>query len=149
MQEHSEWDENTPFYPIGVVANMLGIHPQTLRVYEREGLLKPSRNARNLRLYSQKDLKRLRFILTLTHDMGVNLAGVEVILRLLNERQEFNQRLRDFVEKIRLRWGEEGIPEPPFISEDTALVPIEQTALARRSRVAHPSLSTTSRKRKR
>ncbi|MFN4182987.1 MAG: heat shock protein transcriptional repressor HspR, partial [bacterium] len=123
-------NEDTPVYTIGVVAEMLGVHPQTLRVYEREGLVKPHRSQRNSRLFSRKDIERIRLILSLTQDLGVNLAGVEIILRLLKEREEFNKRFREFVKKIRGRWGEE-VPEPPWIAEETALVPVEPTAIAR------------------
>ena len=74
-------------YMISAVAEMYGIHPQTLRLYEREGLLKPSRTEGKTRLYSDEDLERLEFILNLTRDLGVNLAGVEVVLGL-RERLE-------------------------------------------------------------
>lgn len=67
---------------IGVVARSYRIHPQTLRLYEREGLLRPSRSAGNTRLYSEDDLRRLELILTLRRDLGVNLAGVGVILNM-------------------------------------------------------------------
>ncbi|MHA2609658.1 MAG: heat shock protein transcriptional repressor HspR [bacterium JZ-2024 1] len=140
-------DEDTPVYTIGVVAEMLGVHPQTLRVYEREGLVKPRRSQRNSRLFSRKDIERIRLILSLTQDLGVNLAGVEIILRLLKEREEFNKRFREFVKKMRERWGEE-VPEPPWIPEETALVPVEPTAIARRSRVTPPPPQTQKRKKR-
>ena len=76
-----------PVYMISVAARMLACHPQTLRMYEREGLVSPQRSKRNLRLYSDDDIQRLRMIKRLTQDLGVNLAGVEVILDLL-ERVE-------------------------------------------------------------
>lgn len=71
-----------PLYMISVVSEMFEIHPQTLRQYERLELLKPSRSEGNTRLYSEEDIEKLKFILTLTRDMGVNLAGVEVILKM-------------------------------------------------------------------
>ncbi len=68
------------YFSISVVAKTYGIHPQTLRTYEREGLLKPSRTEGNTRLYAQEDVERLEWILSLTRDFGVNLAGVDLIL---------------------------------------------------------------------
>ncbi|MBM3501357.1 MAG: MerR family transcriptional regulator [Armatimonadetes bacterium] len=77
--------ENEPVYMISVAARMLACHPQTLRMYEREGLVSPFRSQRNLRLYSDADIERLRMIKRLTQELGVNLAGVEVILELLDK----------------------------------------------------------------
>ena len=71
-----------PYVLIGVVAERFGVHPQTLRLYEREGLIRPARSAGNTRLYDQETVERLEIILTLTRDLGVNLAGVEVILEM-------------------------------------------------------------------
>lgn len=81
------------FYLISWVAQRYHVHPQTLRLYEREGLLRPSRTRGNTRLYSATDLERLETILGLTRDMGVNLAGVEVILRLKERLQELQREL--------------------------------------------------------
>ena len=78
-------------YMISAVADMYNIHPQTLRIYEREGLLRPSRSEGNTRLYTREDLQRLELILNLTRDLGVNLAGVEIILSM-RERMELMQR---------------------------------------------------------
>src|SRR5919206_1592963 len=80
-------------YMISAVAEMYGIHPQTLRLYEREGLLKPSRSEGNTRLYTEEDLARLEVILSLTRDLGVNLAGVEIIL---NMREKMDAMQREF-----------------------------------------------------
>lgn len=82
-------DYEEPVYLISVVAKVLSIHPQTLRQYEREGLVEPSRTDGKMRLYSQKDIDRIRLILRLTRDMGVNLAGVDVILKLKTQINEF------------------------------------------------------------
>jgi MerR family transcriptional regulator/heat shock protein HspR len=88
----SEADERSrPLFTISTVAKMFGVHPQTLRLYEREGLIQPRRSAGNTRLYSEQDLERLRLILELTRELGVNLAGVEVILQM-RERLERMQR---------------------------------------------------------
>jgi len=71
-----------PVYLISAVAEILNIHPQTLRQYEREGLIKPSRTNGKIRLYSQKDIDHIKYVLTLTRELGVNLAGVDIILQL-------------------------------------------------------------------
>ena len=85
---------------ISAVAETYGIHPQTLRLYEREGLLKPSRSDGNTRLYTQEDLERLEVILNLTRDLGVNLAGVEVILNMRQRLEEMHREMQEFIEYI-------------------------------------------------
>jgi len=85
-------------YMISVVSEMLGIHPQTLRIYEREGFIKPSRSGGNTRLYSEDDIEKLEMVLRLTRDLGVNLAGVEVILSM---REKMEQMQRSMEETIR------------------------------------------------
>jgi MerR family transcriptional regulator/heat shock protein HspR len=99
-------------YTISAVAERYGIHPQTLRLYEREGLLKPFRSVGNTRYYSDKDLERLETILTLTRDLGVNLAGVEVILNLQEQmarmREEMTQVLAAVQSEINQRLAERG-----------------------------------------
>jgi MerR family transcriptional regulator/heat shock protein HspR len=87
-------------YMISAVAESYGIHPQTLRLYEREGLLKPSRSEGNTRLYTEEDLERLELILSLTRDLGVNLAGVEVILNMRRRMEEMQKELQEFIEYI-------------------------------------------------
>lgn len=87
---------------ISVVAERYGIHPQTLRLYEREGLLTPARSRGNTRLYDEDSLHRLETILTLTRDMGVNLAGVEVILRLRERLAELEAERDQLVEVMEL-----------------------------------------------
>jgi MerR family transcriptional regulator, heat shock protein HspR len=87
-------------YMISAVAESYGIHPQTLRLYEREGLLKPSRSEGNTRLYTEEDLQRLELILNLTRDLGVNLAGVEVVLNMRRRMEEMQKELHEFVEYI-------------------------------------------------
>jgi MerR family transcriptional regulator/heat shock protein HspR len=86
---------------ISAVAEQYGVHPQTLRLYEREGLLKPSRTEGNTRLYTDDDLVRLELILSLTRDMGVNLAGVEVILNMRERMQQMQEQMQKFVEYLR------------------------------------------------
>jgi MerR family transcriptional regulator/heat shock protein HspR len=85
---------------ISVVAEMYDIHPQTLRLYEREGLLKPSRSDGNTRLYTEEDLKRLEFILNLARDLGVNIAGIAIILQMRERMEQMNQQMQDFVRYV-------------------------------------------------
>ena len=87
-------------YMISAVAETYDIHPQTLRLYEREGLLKPSRSEGNTRLYTQEDLERLEVILNLTRDLGVNLAGVEVILNMRQRLSEMQGEMQEFIEYV-------------------------------------------------
>jgi len=89
------------FYMISVVAQKYSIHPQTLRLYEREGLLKPSRTDGNTRLYSDEDLHRLETILSLTRDLGVNLAGVEIILNMRQKMDDMQREVNEFMEYVK------------------------------------------------
>jgi len=92
-----------PVYLISVVANMLEIHPQTLRQYEREGLVEPSRTQGRMRLYSQRDIDRMKLILRLTRQIGVNLAGVDIVLQLkaqIDEMQSEIEQLRDELSRV-------------------------------------------------
>ena len=88
-------------YMISAVAQRYDIHPQTLRLYEREGLLKPSRTEGNTRTYSEEDLKRLETILSLTRDLGVNLAGVEIILNMREKMDRMQREVNEFVGYVR------------------------------------------------
>ena len=88
-------------YMISAVAEMYEIHPQTLRLYEREGLLKPSRTEGNTRLYTDEDLERLEFILNLARDLGVNIAGIGIILQMRERMEEMNRQMQNFVEYVR------------------------------------------------
>ena len=90
-----------PCYVISIAAKMIGVHAQTLRYYERAGLVEPSRSGGNKRLYSHRDIERLRQIKTLIDDLGVNLAGVEVILRMLDHITEIEQRVRELEAEVR------------------------------------------------
>ena len=90
-------------YMISAVAEMYEIHPQTLRLYEREGLLKPSRTEGNTRLYTDEDLERLEFILNLARDLGVNIAGIAIILQMRERMEEMNRQMQSFVEYVRTR----------------------------------------------
>ena len=85
---------------ISAVAEMYEIHPQTLRLYEREGLLKPSRTEGNTRLYTDEDLQRLEFILSLARDLGVNISGMAIILQMRERMEEMQRQIQDFVQYI-------------------------------------------------
>jgi MerR family transcriptional regulator, heat shock protein HspR len=89
------------YYMISVVAKAYGIHPQTLRLYEREGLLKPSRTEGNTRLYSEEDLRQLEVILNLTRDLGVNLAGVEIVLNMRRKMEQMQTEIGEFVRHVK------------------------------------------------
>ena len=88
-------------FMISVVADRYAIHPQTLRLYEREGLFKPSRTEGNTRLYSQEDLERLETILSLTRDLGVNLAGVEIILNMREKMDRMQREVDEFMNYVK------------------------------------------------
>ena len=87
-------------YMISSVAEQYEIHPQTLRLYEREGLLKPSRSEGNTRLYTEDDLKRLEFILSLARDLGVNIAGIGIILNMRERIETMQRQMQDFVKYV-------------------------------------------------
>ena len=89
------------YFMISVVAQKYNIHPQTLRLYEREGLLKPSRTDGNTRLYSEDDLEQLETILSLTRDLGVNLAGVEIILNMRRKIERMQTEVNEFMEYVK------------------------------------------------
>ncbi len=88
------------YYMISVVASRYHIHPQTLRLYEREGLLRPSRTEGNTRLYSEEDLKQLELIINMTRELGVNLAGVEVVLNMRGKMEEMQREMNEFVQVV-------------------------------------------------
>jgi len=92
------YDYDEPVYLISVVAKRMNIHPQTLRQYEREGLLKPSRTEGRMRLYSQRDMDKLKIILTLAREMGVNLAGIDIILQLKEEIESLQKEIEQLKE---------------------------------------------------
>lgn len=89
-----------PVYLISVVATILDIHPQTLRQYEKEGLIEPSRTQGRMRLYSQRDIDKIKFVLQLTRKMGINLAGVDVILKLKEQMDAMNSEIKDLREEL-------------------------------------------------
>src|ERR1700674_6048703 len=98
-------------YMISAVAEQFQIHPQTLRLYEREGLLKPSRSEGNTRLYTDDDLERLEVILHLTRDLGVNLAGVEIILNMRAKMAEMQAQMAEFVTTLNQEMASRSRPQ--------------------------------------
>ena len=100
-------------YMISAVAEQFQIHPQTLRLYEREGLLKPSRSEGNTRLYTDEDLERLEVILKLTRDLGVNLAGVEIILNMRERMAEMQRQMEQFVSSLNDELSQRARPAAP------------------------------------
>ena len=101
-------DENEPRYVISIAARMVGVQTHTLRYYERIGIIEPYRSRGNIRLYSDRDIARLRRVKTLMEDLGINLAGVEVIFRMLERMNELQNRLEEMEADLRrLREGDE------------------------------------------
>lgn len=113
---------------ISVVAEQYGVHPQTLRLYERQGLIKPARSAGNTRLYDELAIQRLEAILTLTREMGINLAGVEVILGLREELDRLRSELDQAAQELRRHLG----GHRHDVHRERALVPTGPRALVRR-----------------
>jgi MerR family transcriptional regulator, heat shock protein HspR len=106
--------DDHPRYMISVAAELVGMHPQTLRIYEQKGLVRPQRTPGNTRLYSERDLERLRLIQRLTTELGLNLAGVELVLRLEDELRKAHVRierlqreLREEVQKVHKQYRRE------------------------------------------
>jgi MerR family transcriptional regulator/heat shock protein HspR len=117
------------YYHISSVAKMYDLHPQTLRLYEREGLLKPSRSEGNTRLYSDEDLKRLEIILNLIRDLGVNLAGVEVILNMRQKMQQMETEVNQLLEYIKKEFFPQD--EAEFEARRRGLVRVSQTKIVK------------------
>ncbi len=120
-----------PVYMISVVAEMFGVHPQTLRAHEREGLLRPARTDGNTRLYSEADLERIELILRLTKDLGVNLAGVEVILNMRERMGEMQGRMTEMLQEVMRRMQSELKQRSHFAGEDEGLVPVGRKGIVR------------------
>jgi MerR family transcriptional regulator/heat shock protein HspR len=118
--------DDRPRYMISVAADLVGMHPQTLRIYEQKGLVRPQRTAGNTRLYSERDLDRLRLIQRLTTELGLNLAGVEHVLRLEDELRRMQARLdrleremREAVQAVHRTYRRDLVP----VSQMTTIVP--------------------------
>lgn len=116
-------------YTISVVAERFDVHPQTLRLYEKEGLLQPSRTEGNTRLYTDKDIDRLDVILSLTRDLGVNLAGVEIILNMRSKMDAMQRQMREFVKYVNnsMDWAADEEEDPLA----NALIPVKTRFTAR------------------
>lgn len=119
-------------YMISSVAEQYSVHPQTLRLYEREGLLKPSRSDGNTRLYTEEDLERLEVILHLTRDLGVNLAGVEIILNMRNKMEAMQNQIEEFVQSLNFELANR--PPAPRGETSNSLVPVIRTAILSRGK---------------
>ena len=128
---------------ISAVAEMYDIHPQTLRLYEREGLLKPSRTEGNTRLYTDEDLERLEFILNLARDLGVNIAGIAIILQMRERMEEMNRQMHSFVEYVRTEMLTQ-IHQAAGAASKSAIVPLRKPIIVPRpaASVAKNSRST-------
>ncbi|MBI2844292.1 MAG: MerR family transcriptional regulator [Armatimonadetes bacterium] len=100
-------DKDEPVYMIGVAAKLCDVHPQTLRLYERLGLIRPKRVSSKNRLYSQADIERLQQIQRFTQELGVNLAGVEIILNLLEKMERMHAEMEHEMERVRREMEEE------------------------------------------
>jgi MerR family transcriptional regulator, heat shock protein HspR len=114
--------DERPRYMISVAADLVGMHPQTLRIYESKGLIRPKRTAGNTRLYSEADVERLRLIQRLTNELGLNLAGVEQVLRLEDELRRTHRRLdrmeremRKAIDQVHRQYRRELVPWKPPI----------------------------------
>jgi MerR family transcriptional regulator/heat shock protein HspR len=110
-------------YMISAVAEQYAIHPQTLRLYEREGLLAPSRSEGNTRLYTEEDLQRLEIILKLTRELGVNLAGVEIILNMREKMDGMQKQIEGFIQTLNRELSERAAARP---AESRSLMPVIQ-----------------------
>ena len=131
-------DRGRPLYMIGVVAEMLKVHPQTLRFYEKKGLLRPSRTVGRTRMYSAEDVEELARLLRLTRDLGVNLAGVEIILNMREKMDAMQREFERFFSYLQSHAEEfSHLTEPPP-PEAGALVPTSRAAALRRRAQTNP-----------
>jgi MerR family transcriptional regulator, heat shock protein HspR len=127
--------DDRPRYMISVAADLVGMHPQTLRIYENKGLIRPKRTAGNTRLYSEADVERLQLIQRLTSELGLNLAGVEHVLRLEDELHRMRRRLdrmeremRQTIQEVHRQYRRDLVPYKP----PTELIPRKWTSTGSR-----------------
>jgi MerR family transcriptional regulator/heat shock protein HspR len=99
-------DKGRPLYMIGVVAEMLKIHPQTLRMYEKKGLIRPSRSEGRTRMYSPEDVEDIARVIRLARDLGVNLAGIEIILKMRRRMRDMQRQVEELTDHVRSGMGE-------------------------------------------
>lgn len=123
-------------YMISAVAEQYSIHPQTLRLYEREGLLAPSRSDGNTRLYTTEDLERLEVILKLTRELGVNLAGVEIILNMREKMEAMQRQMEGFIDSLNQELSERVAAKP---AESRSLMPVIQMHSLTRNESKRPA----------
>ena len=121
--------DDRPIYMISVAAELVGMHPQTLRIYESKGLVRPKRTAGNTRLYSERDVERLRVIQKLTTELGLNLSGVDVVLQLEDQLQRLQASIdrlerekREAVEQVHMNYRRDLVP----VSQITTLIPLRR-----------------------
>jgi MerR family transcriptional regulator/heat shock protein HspR len=121
--------DDRPIYMISVAAELVGMHPQTLRIYESKGLVRPKRTAGNTRLYSERDVERLRVIQKLTTELGLNLSGVDVVLQLEDQLQRLQASIdrlerekREAVEQVHRNYRRDLVP----VSQITTLIPLRR-----------------------
>ena len=129
-------------YMISAVAEMYAIHPQTLRLYEREGLLKPSRTEGNTRLYTEEDLERLEFILNLARDLGVNIAGIAIVLQMRERMEEMNRQMQGFVDFVRTEMLSRMQQQNP----GAGLVPLQRPVIVPEKPIARAAVKTVKKK---
>src|ERR1700761_6875856 len=131
-------------YMISAVAERYEIHPQTLRLYEREGLLAPSRSDGNTRLYTDEDLERLEVILKLTRELGVNLAGVEIILNMREKMEAMQRQIESFVQTLNQELSERAAHRPR--ESGNSLMPVIQiSSLTTRAETKRPEVKRRAR----
>jgi len=118
--------KKTKTYTISAIADLYDVHPQTLRLYEREGLIKPSRSQGNTRLYTDADLERLEVILSLTRDLGVNLAGVEIILNMREKMDAMQREFERFLQYLQTHADEFTHNFEHQVPASDALIPISR-----------------------
>ena len=118
-------------FMISAIAEQFQVHPQTLRLYEREGLLKPSRTEGNTRLYTDEDLERLEFILNLARDLGVNIAGIAIVMQMRERMEEMNRQMQSFVEYVRTEMFERFQQAASGTGSGAAIVPIRKPPVVR------------------
>lgn len=128
-------EEERGIYSIGTVARMFDIHQQSLRLYEKQGILVPGRTAGRTRMYSKRDVEKLELILNLTQEMGVNLAGVEIILRMRSQITRLQDQMRELMHRMREHLDHEYEEKLREVESATAIVPItKERGIAKRGK---------------
>jgi MerR family transcriptional regulator/heat shock protein HspR len=125
--------KNKAAYMISAVAEQYAIHPQTLRLYEREGLLTPSRSEGNTRLYTDEDLERLEVILKLTRELGVNLAGVEIILNMREKMEAMQRQIQEFIGTLNQELSQRAAQQRPAEHGNSLMPVIQISSMTRQS----------------